>query len=118
MSSGSETRQRQTAFKVRLSVAERATLEAAAVRSGLTLGSYIRQVALGSDTPRQVRRPPVERAELARLLGQLGRLGGNLNQIARRVNAGGSVSADIFTAMHSDLVILRDAALHALGRHS
>ena len=92
MSHGSETRVRTTHLTIRLSTDERATIDHAADRSGLTPGSYARQVMLGAPVPRQVRRPPVERRELARLLGELGHVGSNLNQIARNLNCGGTVA--------------------------
>ena len=75
MSHGSETRVRNKHLTIRLSPAERAAIDQAADRSGLTSGSYARQVMLGAPTPRQVRRPPVERRELARLLGEIGHVG-------------------------------------------
>jgi hypothetical protein len=85
MSHGSEKRARTEHLTIRLTPEERAAIDQAADRSGLTPGSYTRQVMLGAPVPRQVRRPPVERRELARLLGELGHVGSNLNQIARSV---------------------------------
>jgi hypothetical protein len=67
MSHGSEKRVRSKHLTIRLSPDERGSIDQAADRSGLTPGSYARQVLLGAPAPRQVRRPPVERRELARL---------------------------------------------------
>jgi hypothetical protein len=56
-------------------------------RAGLTAGSYARQVLLvGALGPRQCA-GPVERRELARLLGYIGRTRSNLNQIAEAANS-------------------------------
>ena len=87
-SHGSETRVRNRHLTVRLSDDERAAVDAAAERAGLMPGSFARQALLGGPVPRQVRRPPVERKELARLLGELGKIGGNLNQLAKAANTG------------------------------
>jgi hypothetical protein len=116
MSHGSEKRARTKHLTIRLSPEERAAIDLAADRAGLTPGSYARQVLLRAPAPRQVRRPPVERRELARLLGELGHIGGNLNQIARGVNFGDGIDMWELTHVLSDLGPVRDAILKALGR--
>jgi hypothetical protein len=116
MSSGTEKRIRDRVLTIRLTAQERQAVDEAAERAGLVTGSYARQVLLGAPTPRQVRRPPVERRELVRLLGELGRIGGNVNQIARAVNAGVVIyTGEIDTAL-AGLTDARDAILKALGR--
>ena len=85
---GSETRQRPHVAQMRVTAEERAQLEAAAERAGLSVGAFMRQQCLGTPGPRATRRPPVERAALAQLLAQLGKCGSNLNQIARALNSG------------------------------
>ena len=65
---------------------------------------------------RQVRRPPVERRELARLLGELGHVGGNLNQIAHRVNVGDGIDPRTLQQTLANLGGVRGASLEALGR--
>jgi uncharacterized protein (DUF1778 family) len=89
--SGSEMRQRNRLAQMRCTPAEYAQLEAAAERVGLTISAFMRHQCLGTAGPRAMRRPPVERAALAQLLGQLGKCGSNLNQIARAVNSGDQV---------------------------
>ncbi|MDR3527652.1 MAG: plasmid mobilization relaxosome protein MobC [Rhizomicrobium sp.] len=116
MTSGTEKRVRNRHLTVRLSEDERAALDAAAERAGLTPGSYARQVLLGAPAPRQVRRPPVERKELARLLGELGKIGSNLNQLAKAVHEGLVLyTGEIDTAIER-LLEVRNAILSALGR--
>ena len=63
-----------------------------------------------------MRRPPIERRELARLLGELGHIGGNLNQIARGVNFGDGLDMYELTRLLADLAPVREAILKALGR--
>jgi hypothetical protein len=116
MSHGSEKRVRGKHLTIRLSPEERAAIDQAADRSGLTPGSYARQVLLGAPVPRQVRRPPVERRELARLLGEIGHVGSNLNQIARLANMRDEVDATELAETLVGLGVVRDAILKALGR--
>lgn len=116
MSHGTEIRIRSTHLTIRLSPDERAAIDEAADRSGLTAGSYARRTILGAEPPRQVRRPPVERRELARILGQLGHIGSNLNQIARAANSGEQVDVIDLAAEMKALEVVRAAILHALGR--
>ncbi len=116
MSRGTEKRVRDYILPVRLSQDERAAIDAAAERAGLTVGSYARQVLLGAPAPRQVRRPPVERRELVRLLGELGKIGGNLNQLAKSVHSGIVVYTGEIDTVIASLLEVRNAILAALGR--
>lgn len=116
MTSGSEKRIRDGQLTIRLSETERAAIDAAAERAGVTPGSYARQVLLGGPQPRQVRRPPAGRAELARLLGELGKVGSNLNQLARAANSGKEVYTEEVHSALAGLRLIREAILSALGR--
>jgi hypothetical protein len=116
MSHGTEKRLRTEHLTIRFTPEERAAIDAAAEKAGLTSGSYARQVLLGAPPPRQVRRPPVERAELARLLGELGHIGGNLNQLAHTGNLGMPVNGHSLAEALEALKLLRDAILKSLGR--
>jgi Bacterial mobilisation protein (MobC) len=116
MSHGSEKRVRSKHLTIRLSPEERDEIDGDAQRAGLTAGSYARGVLLDAPTPRQVRRPPVDRREVARLIGQLGYVGNNLNQIARAINSGDEADDQALSQALDDLHEVRDAALRALGR--
>lgn len=116
MTSGTEKRARTANLTIRLTTDERATIDAAAERAGLMSGSYARQTLLGAPAPRQVRRPQVERRELARLLGELGKIGGNLNQLAKAANQGLAVYHNEVLFALGGLKVIRDALLKALGR--
>ena len=113
--SGSETRQRSGIIGFRATAAERAELEAAAERSGLTLGSYIRAKALSAPQTRSRRRPTIEREILAQLLALLGRISGNVYQISRSLNFGETVTADIPSVM-TEVKAAGAAIMRALGR--
>jgi hypothetical protein len=85
--SRSQTRQRGRSVNVALTEAERAKVEAdAAAAGGLSLSGYARALLMGEVTPGTKQRPPADAAELARLLGQLGKVGSNLNQLTRLGN--------------------------------
>jgi hypothetical protein len=99
-----------------LTVDERAKIETAAERAGLTAASYVRRTLLGAATPRQVRRPPIERRELGRLLGELGKVGSNLNQLAHHANSGMPSDRGALLTILASLVDVRNAILRALGR--
>lgn len=116
MASGSETRQRQAALRIRLTAAEHAAITAASERAGLSLAGYARSQLLSAPPVRQARRPPVERAELARLLAELGKIGSNVNQIARALNGGGDAVPSDLAGAQADIAAIRAAIMLALGR--
>lgn len=116
MGHGSEKRARSKHLTIRLTADERTSISEAAERAGLTIGSYARNILMGAPTPRQVRRPPIEKAELARLLGQIGYLGNNINQIARIMNGGGEADMPALNEALAGLGSVRNAILQALGR--
>lgn len=118
MTSGTEKRIRDRILTIRFSAEERAAIDEAADRAGLVVGSYARQVLLGAPAPRQVRRRPIERRELVRILGQLGHIGSNLNQLAKDRNTGTVVhDGEIATAARA-VVEMRDAILKAMGHET
>lgn len=84
----SENRQKQERLTVRLSPAERQEVETLADRAGLTLASYLRSRALEKPTTRAVRRPTIEVGVMTALLREMSKQGSNLNQLAKKANAG------------------------------
>jgi hypothetical protein len=113
---GSEQRRRRRVKSVRFSPEELARLEADAARAGLTVGSYVRFVVLQAPVPRQARRPPVERELLSKALGELGKVGSNVNQIAKHLNSGRSVPDFDIAAALAELHVAKDELMAALGR--
>ena len=108
-------------FSLRLSVEERALLDAQA--GGRPLGAYIRQRLLGekSDKRRSIRKPKVDERQIAALLAELGRsrLSSNLNQLAKAANVGTlDVSKEVeaqLQEMYQAILDMRDALITALG---
>lgn len=83
-----EKRQRNRRIDFRLTEAEYAEVRRKADRAGYTVGAYVRATVLGSPGPRAQRLPPTNKHLLVKLLGQLGKIGSNINQIARAINSG------------------------------
>jgi hypothetical protein len=114
--SGIENRKRGPIIGFRADEAERATIKAAADRAGLTVSSYVRSRALKKPTTRAVRRPPMQTAQLAQLLGLIGAVGGDMQRIAQRVTvAGTGLEAEI----HATLTAFREVVaviMPALGK--
>lgn len=102
---------------VRCTITERAAIGERADQAGLSVGAYLRSQALGSPGPRAVRRPPVERKELARLLGWLGKLGSNVNQLAHGFNRDRLLPGlPELLAIRREVGEMRAALIKALGR--
>ena len=78
---------RDRIIRLRVTEAEATTMKDLAKARGLSLSDMVRRAALG------VRMPPrrldhTNAVLLARIVGELGRIGGNLNQLVRRANGG------------------------------
>lgn len=116
MTSGSDTRQRTKTVTVRVSAEERAQLEALSSRAGLAAGAFLRAAAFGGAGPRAQRRPSADHAVLRQLLGELGRVGNNLNQIARTLNTGQSADLPELREALSAYLGVRNAIYRALGK--
>ena len=56
-------------INLRCSERERELVKEAALRAGLSVGAFLRALALGDPGPRAVRRPPIERVELVNFWG-------------------------------------------------
>ena len=113
----SEKRRRNRMAHIRLSDDEHDRLVTAADNSGMSLGAYLRACGLGDAGPRAARKPPVAKRELLRLLGQIGKTGSNLNQIARAINSGDDPNglADDIKAAVVDYADMRAAVRKTLG---
>lgn len=115
---GSETRQRQASIKVRCLPDEFAAIAAKSEAAGMSPAAYMRAAALGTAGPRAQRRLPVAAALLRQVLGHLGRVGSNLNQIARHLNEGRAAHTQLpeLAEALADFTRMRDALYAALGK--
>ena len=83
-----EERKDELLPNLRVTAAERALIEERAAAAGLTLAGYCRRAIFKS------RIAPIRSSTDQALLVELNRVGVNLNQIARRVNAGRDLPPD------------------------
>lgn len=115
MASGTDTRQRTGQILVRLTDEELAAIDAKADRAGIARAAFMRAAALGAVGPRAQRRPPADHVALRQLLGELGRIGNNLNQLARAGNAGLDVDNDMLKVAIAAVLESRARILTALN---
>jgi hypothetical protein len=102
---------------VRCTETEHTKMTEAAQKAGLSVGAFLRALACDGPGLRAARRPPIERQELARLLGHIGKLGSNVNQLAYAANAAGDLpGARDLEEMATEIREMRDAVMKALGR--
>lgn len=87
--SKSQSEARSLILTMRLTASERDAIEQQADTAGLPLSSYCRRVLLGHKV-----RPAITAVDAA-ALADLNRVGVNLNQIARHLNARGAVPAKL-----------------------
>jgi hypothetical protein len=115
---GSEKRQRDAQIKIRCTSDEFTAVAAKADKAGMSLAGFARAALLGTAGPRSRRRLPVDGTALRQVLGHLGKIGSNLNQIARYLNTGGAPAAvlpDLEAALIEN-ARLRDMLYEALGK--
>lgn len=116
---GGEKRQRVHKVDTRWDGIEHASLVAAAQTAGLTKGGYIRALVLGCPGPRSQRAPSLNALALARATAALNRVGSNLNQVARVLNAGGAnLTTKEYLAALRDVRAVLASILKIAGRDS
>jgi hypothetical protein len=107
---------RATAVPVRLTLGERDQLADTARDLGISISTYIRQVVLSRPLPprRAVRPIPEVNRETYH---ELGRVGGQLNQIAQRLNARRAEdgAADLLEVLQSVAQLLSAVRVEVLG---
>jgi hypothetical protein len=111
--SGSETRQKERRISLRVTDEEHGKVEREAASAGMTLASHARHRLIEMPQTRSRRRPLVDVAALARTLGELNRIGGNINQVAKHLNYGETVLAhevqESLTGIREILAAIREA---------
>ena len=94
---------RRAVYALRLTAQERHALDAVAAAQGQSPAAYLRSRLTGVAVPRSVV-PALDPA----LLVALSRIGSNLNQIARRLNAGDALQPDELPEALQDLASALD----------
>lgn len=113
--SGTEKRRRTKTYSVRLTPAEQERAAAIRDHAGLPLSALIRRALFDTPLPRAARRPTLNHQAVARLLGELGKIGGNLNQAQKHINAG-HPQWNVWEEAARALIDMRTACMEALGR--
>jgi hypothetical protein len=113
--SGTESRSRLRQVNIRFDEGEFAEIDEAATQAGLTIPSWGRSRMLSAPPARAVRRPAIEKELLARILGQLGKIGSNLNQLTRAAHTTGAPADEIDEAAAEVRQAAR-AVMRAQGR--
>lgn len=119
----SDERHRRFRITIRLSLAERQTLDRAARRSGVTRSALVRQVLLGVKPPRAARRPSVELSILVSVLNRLGGIASALRAITGQLRARTSLALPEYAEREllnslRDLRAIRPQLLRALGKRT
>ncbi len=110
-----KTHRQYPRLSIRLSDTERLDIESRAQRTGLSMGGYCKFVIFNTDPPRRSRRVVPEKAELSRLIGQVSRVGANINQIAKQLNMYSAIDVVEVSNAMADVAELRASIMKALG---
>ena len=110
-----KTHRQYPRLSIRLSDTERLDIESRAQRTGLSMGGYCKFVIFNTDPPRRSRRVVPEKAELSRLIGQVSRVGANINQIAKQLNMYSAIDVVEVSNAMADVAELRTSIMKALG---
>lgn len=100
-----EIKRRQVNFRLNADEAER--LESKAADMGMSLSAFCKSAALN----KKLIRPMATKAQMRKILEYLGKNGGLLNQIARKLNQGGTPELDDFRALRAESNALWDMIL-------
>lgn len=115
---GSNKRQRRNVLSARFNDQEKAVVKSMAEKRGQSIGTLLRATLLGIPAPaRAVRRPAVETQAVVKLLAELGKIGSNVNQIAKHLNAGrpGDTMENLLADAMRDLLEMRTGCMRVLG---
>lgn len=116
----SKTKRTKSPYQVslRLTKEEYEQLETITQQLGVSKAGYVKSATFGRPIPRASRRPQAVAADLRQLLGLMGKLGSNANQIARLCNTGALLyqreALESLQAIQRELAAMRALLLRAL----
>lgn len=103
-------------LNLRLTPQEKELLLQEADRAAVDVSTLARAQLAGAPIPRRARRCSADHTMLARVLAQLGKVGGNLNQIAKVANTYGDLAAVSATQeLKAELALIRQMVRKALA---
>jgi uncharacterized protein (DUF1778 family) len=111
------TEKRTITLRVRLTLSEKKDIAQAAQNSGLTLSDYARGKLV--DAAPRIKQATPERAVFIRALAELGKIGSNLNQVARVLNhrQSGTVNLTALAAQAEEEIAQLSSLLHKILEH-
>ena len=112
----SDKRQRTEVLFARVTPEEKSAFAARADSAGMASAAFMRALALGDPGPRARRTPPVNHGALRQVIADLGRIGNNLNQLARGMNMGEAPEVPELREAAQSLIAARNAIFEALGK--
>lgn len=102
---------------VRFTEDEHAKLQAQAEAARVDISTLARAVLLNEPIPAKAKKATADEKELARMLATLGKIGGNLNQIARIANTTGDPAQPAaLRQIAQEMTALRELLLEAMER--
>lgn len=108
-----ERKERRELLKqFRVTEEEAAALASDAARAGVDFSTYCRLILLNAPLPRHKR---VDMQAVGKLIGEINRLGGNVNQIAKAANINGQPEPESLDDIRGQLADIRNAAMRVLG---
>jgi hypothetical protein len=115
--SGSQKRRLTDQIKVACTPEQKAKVQAIASKRGHSASALCLNTLLGTPLTPAVRSPTANAKAIALVLGQLGKIGSNINQIAYHLNAGrpGDRMEGTIEEALRDLMEMRLACLQCLG---
>lgn len=111
----SNKRHRQHRLTIRFNETEWQDLQTRADVAGLSTAGYSRAAILNAKPLRASRRPSVDRILFADGVGQLGKVGSNVNQLAKLAHFGSWPEHEILAATCANITAACTAILQALG---
>lgn len=110
-----DTRSKQ--LKARFTEAELATITRVSESTGMSVSDILRYGVLRELPPPSRRNvhPVKDRGDLAKLLGAVGRIGNNVNQLAHVANAGSWPESKAIDEAVADIKWMRQALMQSLG---
>lgn len=101
-------------LNIRLTQTQAERLLVESTELGITRGSLVKERVFGG-VP-LVRKPRPDEVQLRRLVGEIGKIGSNVNQISKRLNQGhGLDDRRSLGRIHTDLGLMRENLLKTLG---
>ena len=110
-----EKRERPITLQSRVSETEAAAIRDMADRAGTSVSALIRHALLHQKPPRASRHPPINRKEISRLIGKLGKLAQAFREATDTADQQRTTA--LIEATHRDIADMCFACFNALGRN-